>query len=106
MMFLSFPPRMGQMGVEGGQAPSPAPAGGDLVELQPRVLAPGEEPAHLAGVGGSRVGVGDPRPKELIGREAGRLADAHKEGRESPFKVGFGRRIFGSESEFPISHNS
>ena len=66
-------------------------AGGDLVQLQSLVLAPGEEPAHLVSVRGSRVGVGDPRGEELIGREAGRLAGAHEEGREGPFVLRFGQ---------------
>ena len=80
-------------------------AGCDLVELQPLILAPGEEPAHLVGVGGPRVGVGDPRGEELIGREAGRLASPHEDGREGPFELRFGRRIFGSESNSLVRHN-
>ena len=64
-------------------------AGGDLVQLQPLVLAPGEEPAHLVGVGGSRMGVGDPRGEELVRGEAGARAGPHENGREGPFEVLF-----------------
>ena len=62
-------------------------AGRHLVELEPLVLAPGEEPTHLVGVGGPGVGVGDPRGEELIGCKAGRLAGAHGNGREGPLEV-------------------
>ena len=80
-------------------------AGRHLVELQSLVLAPGQKPAHLVGVGRPRVRVGDPRREELIGREAGRLAGAHENRREDPLELCFRRRIFGSESDFPIRHN-
>ena len=104
-------PQSGQGLVLGGRAggelfEEPAgQAGRDLVELQVLVLAPVEEPTHVAGVGGPSVGVGDPRGEELIGREAGRLAGTHEDGREGPFEVGFGPRIRGSERQFLISHN-
>ena len=80
-------------------------AGGHLVQLQPLILAPGEEPAHLAGVGGSRMGVGDPRGEELVRGEAGARAGPHEDGREGPLKLCFRRRIGGSEREFLISRH-
>ena len=81
-------------------------AGRHLVQFETLVLAPGEEPAHLVGVGGPGVGVGDPRGEELIGREAGRLAGAHEDGREGPLEVGFRRRIGGCRDKFLLSHSS
>ncbi len=78
----------------------------DLVQLQPLVLAPSEEPAHLVGVGGSRMGVGDPRGEELVRGEAGARAGPHENGREGPFEVLFGRRIVGSEGEVGVAHIS
>ena len=77
----------------------------DLVDLQPLLLAPGEEPAHLVSVGGPGVRVREPRREELIGREAGRLAGAHEDGREGPFEVDFGRRIGGCRDKFLVRHN-
>ena len=79
--------------------------GGDLVELQALMLAPGEEPAHLVSVGGPGGGVGEPSPKEFVRGEAGRLAGSHEDGREGPFEVGFGQRIGVSEREFLIIRN-
>ena len=81
-------------------------AGGDLVQLQSLVLAPGEEPAHLVGVGGPRVGVRDPGREELVRGEAGRLAGAHEDGREGPLEL----MLSAGESsvlrdEFLLSHN-
>ena len=82
-----------------GSVACTGPAGRHLVELQPLVLAPSEEPAHLVGVGGPG-GIGDSGREELVRGKAGRLAGAHEDGREGPFEVGFGRRIRGSENKF------
>ena len=64
-------------------------AGRDLVELQPLVLALGQKPAHLVGVGGPGVGVREPHGEELIGREAGRLPSPREDRREGPFELCF-----------------
>ena len=79
-------------------------AGRDLVQLQPLVLAPGEEPAHLVGVGGPRVGVRDSRGEELVRGEAGARAGPHEDGREGPLKLCFRRRIVSFEREFLVRH--
>ena len=81
-------------------------AGRHLVELEPLVLAPGEEPADLVGVGGPGVEVGDPRGEELVRGEAGVRAGPHEDGREGPFEVLFGRRIVGSEGDVGVAHSS
>ena len=84
------------------------PAGqarGDLVELQPLVLAPGEEPADLAGVGGPSVGIREARGEELIGREAGRLAGPREDRREGPFEIRFSQGIGVFRDEFLGGHN-
>ena len=57
--------------------------GRHLVELQPRVLAPGEEPTHVAGVGFAGVRVRDPCPKELVRRKTGGPPSPDKNRRES-----------------------
>ena len=59
-------------------------AGGHMAQLQALILAPGEEPADLVGVGRPGVGVRVPSPEELVRREAGRLAGPHEDGRKGP----------------------
>ena len=78
-------------------------AGGHLAQLQPLVLAPSEKSAHLVGVGGPGVGVGEPSGEELIGRETGRLAGFHEDGRKGPFDVVFRQRIGGGRDELLIN---
>ena len=86
-------PQSGQGLVLGGGAPrqlvqEPAgQTGGDLVELQALVLAPGQKRPDGPGVGGPGVGVGDPRPEELVRGEAGGLARTDENRREGPFEV-------------------
>ena len=47
-----------------------------------------EEPSHLVGVGGPGVGVGEPSPKELIGRKTGRLAGPCEDPRKDLLELG------------------
>ena len=76
----------------------------DLLELLSLLLAPGEEPPHLVGVGGPGVRIGEPSPKELVRSEAGRLAGSHEDGRKSPFEVVFRQRIGVGRDEFLNHH--
>ena len=62
-----------------------------------------EEPAHLVGVGGPRVGVGDRGGEELVRGEAGRLAGPHEDGREGPLEVLFAGESSVFEDEFLVS---
>ena len=61
--------------------------------IQPFVLAGSEEPPYLMGVFGPSVWIRESSLKELLGDEAGRLADPCKDGREGPFDPRFGERI-------------
>ena len=75
-------------------------AGSDLAQFQLLILAPSEKPADLVGVGGPGVGIREPGGEELIGREAGRLADPHEVSQEGPLKICFDRRIGVFRGEF------
>ena len=60
-----------------------------VVQLEAIVLAPGEKPPHLAGVGGPGVGIGEPDGEELVRGEAGLLSGPGEDGREGSVEVIF-----------------